>query len=122
MCEAIENDDVPLEQLARELKPDSDASHNPFFASAISLQPPMPNLDLPWSVTTMDIESGGSPWELYLAFIDQPEGLAGRVQFNTDVFDEGAITRLLQDFETLLGRVSENPRQRLSEMNSVAHS
>src|SRR5262249_36021596 len=60
--EALANDDVPLEVLCRELRLNPDPSRNPFFTVAMSLQPPMPRIDLPWSVTSMDIESGGTPW------------------------------------------------------------
>ena len=103
MAEAISNDDVPIERLARELKLD-DLSPSPFFRAAVSLQPSMPDLGLDWSVTSMDVESGGSPWELYLAFIDRPHGIMGRAQFDPDLFDAIAITRLLKDFQKLLER------------------
>jgi polyketide synthase PksJ len=106
LLEAMSNDDVPIERLAREFKVD-DASPSPFFTAAISMQPPMPNLNLPWSVTTMDVDSGGSPWDFYLAFIDTPEGLIGRAQFNPDLFDTKAIGCVLQDLQDVLGNTSQ---------------
>jgi hypothetical protein len=106
LLEAMSNDDVPIEQLAREFKLD-DSSPSPFFTAAISLQPPMPNLNLPWSVTTMDVNSGGSPWDFYLAFIDTPEGLIVRAQFNPDVFDSKTIGSALQDLQDVLENASE---------------
>lgn len=106
LLEAMCNDDVPIERLARELKGSDDPSPSPFFTAAISLQPPMPNLDLPWSVTSMDVESGGSPWDFYLAFIDRPEGLIGRAQFNPDLFDKATIGSALQDLQEVLGNAS----------------
>src|SRR5207245_1970110 len=96
---------VPCARFSLEFKPDA-SSPSPFFTAAISLQPPMPDLDLAWSVTTMDIDSGGSPWDLYLAFIDRPEGLIGRVQFNPDLFDRTTIGCLLQDLQDVLGSAS----------------
>ncbi len=77
------------------------------FAAVISLQPPMPNLDLAWSVTTMDMDSGGSPWDFYLAFIDTPHGLIGRAQFNPDLFDTKTIGRALEDLQDVLGSASQ---------------
>jgi surfactin family lipopeptide synthetase A len=106
LLDAMCNDDVPIERLARELKGSDDSSPGPFFTAAISLQPPMPELGLPWSVTSMDVESGGSPWDFYLAFIDRPEGLIGRAQFNTDLFDNTTIGSALQDLQEVLGDVS----------------
>lgn len=119
LSEAMSNDDIPIGVLARELKPELDSSSNPLLRVAISLQPPMPNLDLPWSVTSMDVESGGSPWDLYLAFIERPWGIIGRVQFNPEVFAEGAIAQLLRDFEILLESLVTSPSQRVSEAKFV---
>jgi hypothetical protein len=101
VSEAISNDDVPIEHLARALE-GQDGSRpgpSPFFNVAVSLQPPAPDVGLPWSVTSMDVESGGSPWPLYLAFIDRPEGIIGRAQFNPDLFEIGAIKGVLQDLQ-----------------------
>ena len=106
LLEAMSNDDVPIERVAKDLAVSDGVSPSPFFRAAISLQPPMPNLDLAWNVTTMDVESGGSPWDFYLAFIDSPKGLIGRVQFNPDLFDVGTIGRVLQDLQEVLGNAS----------------
>jgi hypothetical protein len=103
----MSNDDIPIERLARELKIGDDTCPSPFFTAVISLQPPMPPLDLPWSVTTMDVDSGGSPWDFYLAFIDSPEGLMGRAQFNPEFFDAAAIGLVLQDLQGVLGSASQ---------------
>jgi hypothetical protein len=106
---AIANDDVPIERLARALEGQdgSGSGPSPFFDIAVSLQPPTPDFGLPWTVTSMDVDSGGSPWPLYLAFIDRPEGIIGRAQFNPSLFEIGTIKRVLQDlqcfFETICG-------------------
>jgi hypothetical protein len=111
MAGAIGNDDVPIEHIARQLKP-GDSSPSPFFRAAISLQPFTPNLDLGWSVTSMDVDSGGSPWELYLAFIDRPQGMIGRAQFDPDIFDEDSIGQIVKDLDKLLAELTANPQLR----------
>jgi hypothetical protein len=110
--EAISNDDIPLEQVADEV-----GATAPLFTAAVSLQPPTPKLDLEWSVTSMDMDSGGSPWNLYLVFIDRPGSMIGRVQYNPDMFEEMTINRMLQDFQRLLENVCARPDQRLNELN-----
>ena len=120
MSEALSHDDVPIERLAREFGAGVGSGHNPFFSSVLSLQPPVPNLDLPWSVTTMDVDSGGSPWDFYLAFIDSPQSLTGRVQFNPDLFEPGTIEQILQQFQTLIEALITNPELRLSQVDSPA--
>src|ERR1700687_2504281 len=103
VSDAISNDDVPIEHLARALEGEEGfgSGPSPFFNVAVSLQPPTADLGLPWSVTSMDVESGGSPWPLYMAFIDRPEGIIGRVQFNPDLFEIDTIKGVLQDLQLL---------------------
>jgi len=66
----------------------------------------------------MDIGSGGSPWEFYMAFIDQPGAMMARVQYNPDIFEAATINRMWRDFERLLGRVTTNASSRLSDLES----
>jgi hypothetical protein len=117
--EAISNDDVPLAFLAREFGREPDPSRHPFFTVGISLQPPTPVLDLEWSVTSMDVGSGGAPWDLYLVFIDRPGRMMGRVQYNPDLFEEQTITQMLEDFQRVLETAGAAPGTRLSEFNLV---
>ena len=119
--EAISNDDLPVEVLAQELKLKTDPSRNPLFTVAISLQPGMPRLDLDWSVTSMDISSGGAPWDLYLAFIDAREGMLGRAQYNPDLFESQTIARVLQHYQDLLLILSAKPDTRLAEITLSAN-
>ncbi|PYY19980.1 MAG: hypothetical protein DMG60_02050 [Acidobacteria bacterium] len=116
--EAISNDGIPVEVLSERLNVKPDLSRTPLFSVAISLQPPMPQLGLDWSVTSMDIGSGGSPWEFYMAFIDQPGAMMARVQYNPDIFEAATINRMWRDFERLLGRVTTNASSRLSDLES----
>jgi hypothetical protein len=109
--EAMSNDDVPIEYLARELSPQTDPSRSPFFTVAASLQPPMPELGLPWLVTSMDVENGGASWDLYVAFIDGPNGLMGRAQYNPDLFETETIARFQEDLRVLLEIFAANPER-----------
>lgn len=114
--EALSNDDVPLEILAHELGAGIDRGRNPFFTAAMSLQPSVPELGLEWGVTSMDVDSGGSPWDLYLAFINRPTETTVRVQYNPDLFDAGTITRMIADYETVLNAVNNSPAARMSQL------
>jgi surfactin family lipopeptide synthetase A len=105
MADAISNDDVPIEHLARAFDSQNRSGPSPFFDVTVSLQPPTPELGLPWSVTSMDIEGGGSPWPLYCAFIDRPEGIVGRVQWNPDLVEIETVEQLLQEFDETLETV-----------------
>ncbi|MCU1307537.1 MAG: Non-ribosomal peptide synthetase [Acidobacteriaceae bacterium] len=114
--EAMSHDDVPIEFLAGELMAEQDPSRHPLFTVAISLQPPMSGLHPVWSVTSMDAESGGAFWDLYLAFIEQQTGWIGRVQYNPDLFETPTIIRFVEDIKTVLESAAINPLQQLSQL------
>jgi Condensation domain len=112
---AITYDDVPIELLTKQRKrPQS--SDSPIFTIAISLQPQTPTSETGWQVTSMDAESGGSVWALYLAFIDTVSGMVGRAQYNPDIFSAAAIARVLKDLRRLMESVANDLGQRISAL------
>src|ERR1700688_3957315 len=113
---ALSHDDVPFETLVETLQPTNDPSRNPFFQVAASLEPPLPNVNPSWSLTPMDIESGGGRWDVYLVWDDRPTGIIGRVQYNPDLLEPPAITEMLRHQELLLQKLAADPHQRLSQL------
>jgi len=114
--EALSHDDVPLEDLAQQLRLTPDPSRHPFFQMVISLAPNVPDLPPGWDMTPMDVESGGARWDLYLEMNDRRDGLIGRAQYNPDLFDDANIARLIEDFQALLEAACSNPQQRVLEL------
>ncbi len=108
-------DDVPLETISEELQIKPDTRRNPFFTVAISLQPKTPEAAAGWRVTSMDAESGGAPWDLYLAFIEDADGIIGRIQYNPDIFEFETITQMMTQLQLLMKAVTEDPTEPLSK-------
>jgi hypothetical protein len=121
ILEAISNDNIPIEVLADALKTKPDSSRNPLFDVALSLQPRMPQLEFDWTITSMDIGSGGAPWDLYVAFIESKEGMIGRAQYNPDIFEDATITRMIDDYEEVLGILTSNPLIPVSHITIEPH-
>ena len=114
VAEAISYDDLPIEIIAKVLRPERDPGGNSFFRVAISLQPKT-TVQLPeWQVTSMDAESGGAIWDLYVAFINTGEGLIGRVQYNVDVFPGPMILDMIRDLQSVMSALIADPRQPIS--------
>lgn len=105
---AISNDDLPLELIAERLHLTPDPSRHPFFTVALSVAPDVPQLPPGWSMTYMDVESGGARWDLYIEMSDRAEGLLGRAQYNPDLFDSEAIAQTVEDFRILLETVTSS--------------
>lgn len=111
---AISHDDVPLEEVIQALKLRPDPSRNPLFTVGLSLQPSPPPMSSGWTVTSMDADNGGSRWDLYVAFIERPEGLIGRTQYNPDLFEPSTIQQMLDDWRDLLAAAAADLQQPLS--------
>lgn len=103
---ALSNDGVPLELIAERLNLKPDPGRHRFFTVAISIAPPVAQLPPGWSMTYMDVESGGARWDLYLELNDRAEGLLGRAQYNPDLFTPAAIAETVEDFRLLLKDVA----------------
>lgn len=116
VSEAIANDDVPLGQMMSKLGIKTDAEQHPPFRWIISLAPPLAPLGSGWSQTFMDVESGGSKWDLYLELREGSDGLLGRAQFNPDVFDAATIFRMVQDWQELLEAMASKLDSPISEL------
>ena len=113
---AISNDDVPLEVIAERLQVRPDPSRSLLFTVALSVAPDVPQLPPGWSMTYMDVESGGARWDLYLELNDRAGGMIGRAQYNPDLFTTAAVTQSLEDLRLLLEKVGTDPAQRLSSL------
>lgn len=119
---AISHDDVPIEILAQELRLNPSSSRSPIFTVAISLQPETPETDTGWHVTSMDADSGGTIWDLYLAFIDTKNGVLGRAQYNTDLFEGATISRALEELQVVMESVVRDPKRCISTLPSQLRS
>jgi surfactin family lipopeptide synthetase A len=118
---AISHDDVPLEHLAKRFIA-KDPSRHPFFQTVISLAPSVAELPSGWSMTPMDVESGGARWDLYLELSDRPEGALGRAQYNPDIYEKATVVELLEDFQFLLQSANQNPDLNLSALTGTVQS
>jgi surfactin family lipopeptide synthetase A len=114
--EALSNDDVPLDQVLKELHPDRDISRNPLFRVLLSLEPSLSELDSGWNLTPIDVETGTSKFDLCLVLDDRSDGLFGRMIYSTDLFDATTISRLVECWQTLLQAVVADPEVRISQV------
>ena len=115
---AYANQDMPFEKLVEELRPERSLSHNPIFQVLFSLQNAagrtfqLKGLEL----SQLDSHSGMAKFDLSLFMQEGPEGLVGRAEFNTDLFDSLTIARMLGHFRVLLEAIVENPGIRLRQL------
>jgi amino acid adenylation domain-containing protein len=122
MIGAYAHQDVPFAKLVGELNVKRDASRNPLFQVAYifdNTSAQTPELSgLKFSQFNFEVNT--APFDLSLFLTETADGLRGSVMYNTALFEEQTIRRLLDHHETLLERVVADPNQRLSSFNFLA--
>lgn len=108
--------DVPFELVVRDLHPQRNFSQNPLFQVLFTFEPPLAPLDVPWTMSQLDIDVGTAKFDLSVELDDRPEGIIGRFEYNADLFEEATIVRMMEHFRTLLEGLAADPGQRVSEL------
>jgi amino acid adenylation domain-containing protein len=113
---AYANEDLPFELLVKELHPERQISANPLFQVAFVLEPQAPEIELGWMLSQLDIHPGTAKFDLTMELDERPEGIIGRIEYNTDLFDEATIIRMVGHYQTLLEGIVANPEQSISQL------
>jgi amino acid adenylation domain-containing protein len=115
---AYAHQDVPFEILVDRSRPASGLGRSPLFQVAFGLQHAVPlTFDLPGlALRFEELDSGTAKYELVLDMEDRGEYLVGYMQYNTDLFDQATIQRMLAYFQTLLEWIVTDPARPLSAM------
>jgi amino acid adenylation domain-containing protein len=108
---AYDHQDLPFEKLVAELQPERDPSRQPLFQVLFQMVsfPKGPRKLGDVTLRPLQIRSGTSKFDLLLSVGDHPEGLEAIVAYNTDLFDEDRIERMLGHYKTLLEGIVAAP-------------
>src|SRR5581483_778035 len=115
---AYAHQDMPFEKLVEELRPERSLSHNPLFQVLFSLQnAPRQAFELSGlKLNLMESSSNTAKFDLSLFLIETGEGLRGRMEYNTDLFEAGTIERMLGHYQALLEAAVASPEVPVSEL------
>jgi amino acid adenylation domain-containing protein len=116
--EAYAHQDVPFEKLVEELRPDRNLSQNPLFQVLFSLQnSPRQAFELSGlTLRLMDLGETTSKFDISAFLSESPDGVRGRFEFNTDLFDSETIQRMIGHYEMLLAAAVEHPHIPVSKI------
>ena len=115
---AYAHQDLPFEKLVEGLNPERSLSHSPLFQVMFALQnAPREAQDLKeLTITRVPLESGTSKFELTFFITETANELSCYLEYNTDLFDEITIARMLNHFEVLLEGIVADQNQRLAKL------
>ena len=115
---AYAHQDMPFEELVRELNPEREGKHSPVFQVMFAMQnEPAELLKLRGlTISRVSLPSRTSKFDITLYVTDTSSGLAFGCEYSTDLFEEATIRRMLGHLETLLEGVVTNPDRHVSRL------
>ena len=120
---AYAHQDVPFEKLVEELEPERALSHTPLFQVVMVLQnTPRETVELSGlEMSGVEVEVKTAQFDLILSVSERRDGgLLATMVYNTELFAEETIGRLLVHLEVLLGAVAADAEQRVGEVELLS--
>ena len=119
--EAYVHQDLPFEKLVEELVPQRLVDTTPLFQVMFTFQNiPKQVFEIPGLVMKeLAFETGIAKFDLSVEVFENDE-FHCRFEYNTDLFDQATIRRMLGHFRNLLSAVIENPEQPLARIPLVS--
>ncbi|WSK17580.1 amino acid adenylation domain-containing protein [Streptomyces celluloflavus] len=130
---AYANQDVPFEYLVEALNPERSLSHHPLFQVSLAVQNApetelrLPDLDIGYAGTP---RTGSAKLDLFFSVSElrdearreRPHGIAIGVEYNTDLFDEAAITSVIDRWQLLLRRLLAEPERPVRSLDLLTEA
>jgi amino acid adenylation domain len=126
---AYAHQDLPFEKLVEEQQPERDLGHNPLFqvmfvfqnvpAMSQAAATPQPSSG---SQAAAPAGNATAKFDLTLFALETERGLAGAVEYNTDLFEASTIQRLVGHFQNLLAAIVADPDRPLSELGLLSEA
>ncbi|QRY48438.1 amino acid adenylation domain-containing protein [Mycolicibacterium boenickei] len=127
---AFEHQDVPFEVLVERLNPTRSLSHHPLVQVMLAWQNPAGTTAA--ASGSDDVQAAPIATETHTARMDlvfslgerfsgdgEPAGIAGSVEFRTDVFDAGSVETLIGRLQRVLEVLTADPARSLSSVDVV---
>ncbi len=140
--EAFAHQDIPFEKLVEELSPERDPSQNPIFQMMFILQNTPREEKAIAGLTAAGLESDDradagsaakrleeasrkpprpsfSRFDLTIDLKEWRGYIFGGIEYNTDLFDDSTVLRLIRHYGTVLGRALQDPDVRISDLSPL---
>ena len=111
--------EMPFERLVEELRPERSLSYNPLFQVLFSLQSAARRT---FELDGLQLQPLGgvvgttAKFDLSFFMLESSDGLSGKIEYNTDLFDGDTIDRMLRHYLRLLEAALANPETRVSQL------
>ncbi len=116
--EAHAHQDLPFEKLVEDMQPERSLSYSPLFQVMFAYQNTtsdffeVSNLTL----TPVEVDSKTSKFDLSLFIDETKHGMRVLIEYNTDLFNQDTVRRMLGHFKTLLDSITQDPDNSVSTL------
>src|SRR5258706_7734692 len=116
--EAYAHQDLPFDRVVQELQPERNLTYSdPLIQVIMGFES---RVVRDWNMgalraSMVDIETVISKFDWTFLLEESDSGVRGCLEYNTELFEAGAIKRFLQHFRVLLEGIVENPVRRISD-------
>ncbi|NOZ55919.1 MAG: amino acid adenylation domain-containing protein, partial [Calditrichaeota bacterium] len=117
--QAYAHQDLPFEKLVEAVQPERDLSHSPIFQVAFVFQnTPFEKRELKDLVIEgFPPENPIAKYDLTLYATETDSGILCFWEYNTDLFDQSTIERMMRHYANILSAVARDPKQKISELD-----
>jgi amino acid adenylation domain-containing protein len=113
--EAYAHQDLPFDKLVEALKPTRDLSYTPLFQVMFALQDAPKLTTIPGlSLKEFKVDPQIAQFDLSVCIENTADKLIATFEYNTDLFDDATITRMVSHYHNLLAGIVINPQAKLS--------
>ena len=118
---AYSHQDLPFARLVNEVQPERDPNQAPLFQTLFVMQnAPVPPMELAGlQLSQMEIDEGVAKFDLAVFMEETEQGLIGRWNFSTEIFESTTIDRMAAHFERLLESIATQPGAKLSRLEML---
>ena len=115
---AYAHQELPFEMLVDAIQPERDMSHTPLFQVMFAFQnTPVQDLVLPGLIISpFQTKSVTSKFDITLSIREFEGEYRGLLEYNTDLFNEDTIKRMVKHFKTVLKKAIENPEAKIASL------
>ena len=136
---ALAHQDYPFNLMVEKLAPERSAAYTPIFQvmfvlqrahrlheeglSQFALDAEGLEMDLGGiPLTSIPIEEQKTPMDLTMIMAETGEELAASITYNTDLFEERTVNRMLRHFQMLLHSIADGPEQTIGELRMLTEA
>jgi amino acid adenylation domain-containing protein/non-ribosomal peptide synthase protein (TIGR01720 family) len=115
---AYAHQEMPFEKLVEELQPERNQGRSPLFQAKLVWQNmPAPKTEVQGlRISSVNVENTTAKFDLTLVMGQSGDRIAGKLEYNTDLFERSRIERMAAHLAVLLSGIGKDAEQRVGEL------